>query len=188
MSQSLARLFETILDFNPRAQSNNRHNGWCFCRHTLHSMSCITWQAIFFFFQESTVQKSITVSASCKVEWLSLLYRIQSFPKETFCAPLHGILNLSNTTLSIRCSKSFKCLTSFRCSILGYFRLQCYRPNLVESKSEPICYNDVIIILVTLIINFAIKLIRRDTTFQMKSPIAARSDWRHCQRKIVKFA
>ena len=35
-------------------------------------------------------------------------------------------------------------------------------------------------------INFAIKLIKQFTTFQTKSPIAARSDWRHCHRKNVK--
>ena len=61
-----------------------------------------------------------------------------------------------------------------------------YGPNLAESKYEPICYNDLILILVTLIIYFAIKWIKRDTTFQTKSPIAAQSDWWHCHRKIVK--
>ena len=40
---------------------------------------------------------------------------------------------------------------------------------------------------VTLIINFAIKLIKRLTTFQTKSPIAARSDWRLCHRKILNY-
>ena len=66
---------------------------------------------------------------------------------------------------------------------LGYFTLWSYRPNLAELKSVPYCYNDLIIILVTLIISFAIKLIKQITT---KLPIAARYDWRHCHRKIVK--
>ena len=62
----------------------------------------------------------------------------------------------------------------------------CYGPNLAELKSEPICYKDVIIFLVTLIIYFAIKLIKRVTTFQTKSPIAAWSNLPNCHRKIVK--
>ena len=49
-----------------------------------------------------------------------------------------------------------------------------YGPNLAELKSVPICYNDLVIILVTLIIRLAIKLIKRITTFQTKSLIAAR--------------
>ena len=69
---------------------------------------------------------------------------------------------------------------------LGYFTLWCYGPNLAELKSVTICYNDLVIILVALTISFAIKLIKRITTFQTKSPIAAQSDWRLCHRKIVK--
>ena len=62
------------------------------------------------------------------------------------------------------------------------------RAKFAELKSEPICYNHLIIILVTLIINFAINLIKRITTFQTKSPIAARSHWRLWHRKIVKIS
>ena len=53
-------------------------------------------------------------------------------------------------------------------------------------KISTYCCIDLIITLVTLIISFAIKLIKRITTFQTKSPIAAQSDWQHCHRKIVK--
>ena len=71
---------------------------------------------------------------------------------------------------------------------IGYFRLWYYGPNLVELESEPICYNDLIIILVTLIINFATKLIKWITTFQTKLSISARSDWWLCHRNIVKIS
>ena len=49
---------------------------------------------------------------------------------------------------------------------LGYFRLWCYGPSLAKLKSKPICYNDLIAILVTLIIKFAIKLINELRVFK----------------------
>ena len=39
--------------------------------------------------------------------------------------------------------------------------------SMAELKSEPICYNDLIVILVILILKFAIKFIKRITSFQI---------------------
>ena len=70
-------------------------------------------------------------------------------------------------------------------TLVHTFRLWCYVPNLAELTFERIYYNDLIIILVTFIMNSAIKLIKRITTFQTKSLIGDRSDLRLCHRKIV---
>ena len=57
----------------------------------------------------------------------------------------------------------FNCPMPFMPSIrdyrVGYFRFQCYGPILAEMITEPICYNDLIIILTTYYYSLAVNLV-----------------------------
>ena len=57
---------------------------------------------------------------------------------------------------------------------------------MAELIDEPICYNDLIIILTPCYYSLSINSIKRYTTFQTKTPIAARADLLTYGLKILK--